>query len=92
MASTDDPLLQQFMIEMYALSNEPSIEIQISPLAAFALLAQLQLAFRHPENDGMTRIHAEEVARELQARVCIPGTALFEVAERGWHREFDQKR
>lgn len=84
-----DPLLQQFMNEMAQLSNEPSIDIQISPLAGFALIAQLQLAFRHPENQGITRFHAEEVARELQARICLPRTALYEVTERGWHREFD---
>lgn len=92
MVDKSDPLLQKFMQEMAQLSNEPSIEIQISPLACFCLLAQLQIAFRHPENDGMTRFHAEDVARELQGRVCVPGTALFEVAERGWHVEFDAKR
>lgn len=90
--SDDDTLLSRFGAEFNELSSETNLHLEISPLAAFTLLSQLQLAFRHPGNTGSARLLAEDIARQLQSSLCLPGSALHEIAERGWHREFDLGR
>lgn len=89
---SDDTLLSRFSTEFNELSTETNLHLEISPLAAFTLLSQLQLAFRHPGNTGSARLLAEDIARQLQKALCLPGSALHEIAERGWHQEFDLGR
>jgi hypothetical protein len=68
------------------LSNTNTIPLQISELAAFMLIAQLQLAFRHPNNIGESR----DVVREsIQPIVDYFTGDVREILERGFHPEFD---
>jgi hypothetical protein len=63
--------------------------LSLTPLEAWALLSQVQLACRHPENTGPTRAIAVQIARQFQRQIAGEG-ALARVAEEGWHTEFDQ--
>ncbi|MEH2377306.1 MAG: hypothetical protein V7K27_00110 [Nostoc sp.] len=68
------------------LSNTNTIPLLISELAAFMLIAQLQLAFRHPNNIGASR----DVVREsIQPIVDYFTGDVREILERGFHPEFD---
>ncbi|WP_334899754.1 hypothetical protein [Nostoc sp.] len=68
------------------LSNTNTIPLLISELAAFMLIAQLQLAFRHPNNIGGSR----DVVREsIQPIVDYFTGDAREILERGFHSEFD---
>ncbi|MDZ8083419.1 MAG: hypothetical protein RMX65_022805 [Nostoc sp. DedQUE01] len=70
------------------LSNLKTIPLVISEQAAFFIIAQLQLAFRHPNNIGASR----DVVREsIQPIVDYFVGDIREILERGFHPEFDVK-
>ncbi|OYD99814.1 hypothetical protein [Nostoc sp. 'Peltigera membranacea cyanobiont' 232] len=68
------------------LSNTNTIPLLISELAAFMLIAQLQLALRHPNNIGASR---DEVRESIQPIVDYFTGDVREILERGFHPEFD---
>lgn len=70
------------------LQTYPDIMLQLTPGEAWCLLAQLQLACRHPDNNGPSRKVAEEIARYLQTAVATT-PALAELAARGWDPTYD---
>lgn len=88
----DSEEARQFAGEFTALEKAPPILFELTPCEAFALTAQLQLALRHPANQGVSRQIVEQFIRTVQSQICTPGGALWRVMERGWHREFDVKR
>jgi hypothetical protein len=58
------------------------LTIEIGPFAAFVLVSQLQLAWRHPGNAGTdTGLMCEQIARQVQAAFA---PELRELLERGW--------
>lgn len=88
----DNEEARRFAGEFKALEKAPPIHLQLTPCEAFVLAAQLQLALRHPANQGASRQIVERFIRTVQGKICTPGGALRQVMERGWHREFDVKR
>jgi hypothetical protein len=90
MRSSSDPLFEQFRTEFAALvdAQEPII-LQLTPQEAWAVLCNIQLAARHPRNTGITRILGQAVAHRIQSAVATT-PALKEIAERGWHPQFDK--
>lgn len=68
------------------LSNSNTIPIVISEQAAFFIIAQLQLAFRHPNNIGASR---DTVRETIQPIVDYFTGDVREIIERGFHPEFD---
>lgn len=68
------------------LSNINTIPLLISEQAAFMLIAQLQLAFRHPNNIGASR---DVVRKSIQPIVDYFTGDVGEILERGFHPEFD---
>lgn len=88
----NDPLEAQFIQEFAALAKRAErISLEIRSLDAWILLSQLQLALRHPENNGPSADKARQIARRLQSLVAPTG-ALKIVAERGWDTYFDVPR
>lgn len=80
---------QQFEQEFSDLiAQRQAIELRISPLEAWCVMAQIQLALRHPNNTGIARMYAEIVARQLQSAIAIT-PALAQIAEMGWCPTFD---
>lgn len=73
------------------LSELPPILIQINPDTGFFLLAQLQLALRHPGNTGNGAQTIRQFAIGLQERLTELCPEVGDVLEKGWHPEFDQK-
>jgi hypothetical protein len=78
----------QFAEEFAKISNIPSIDLKISPLAAWCLITQIQLAARHPQNTGIMSEHARDIANSLVSRLSLSKT-LSNVIEKGWHKEYD---
>lgn len=76
--------------ELKNLGNEPTIDIRISPLAAWCLIAQIQLALRHPANNGTTGQHAKDIALALQSRIGM-SEAMQQFTNKGWNKEYDAK-
>jgi hypothetical protein len=65
------------------------VNIVTDRTTAICVIANIQLATRHPENVGPSRKIAEEFARELQARLIIDHPELEDVLEAGWNPAYD---
>ena len=81
-------LLDQLKQEWVRFTDADEIPIAIHPLAAFALISQVQLALRHPQNTGWNASEAENLARTLQT-IFPPDSAFYKVLEMGWSSQFD---
>ena len=73
------------------LEDAEPILLQITPDGAFMLLAQLQLALRHPANRGEAAEVIKHLAVELQQRIVERVPEVQSVLDAGWHPECDQK-
>lgn len=82
----DADLFRDFSADFRSLRERPDIRIALPATAAWVVMAQLQLALRHPDNGGETAAIARRFARELQRAVAIT-PALHAVAEQGWGPE-----
>lgn len=65
------------------------IRLELNPAAAFAVLANLQLAARHPGNNGPS----VKIARGVADRIAdhFDGPISREVIRQGWDPSFDVK-
>ena len=89
MTPEDVELRQRFEAELRHLcSTKPCIELVIRPQDAWLILSFLQLALRHPTvRQFPTVARVEEIAHRIQELVAPAGSALDEVAQRGWLSE-----
>lgn len=81
---------EQLKEELKQLSNEPSIDIKISPLAAWCLITQIQLALRFPNNVDSPAQHARDIANAIQSRIPM-SDAMQNFINLGWSKEYDAK-
>ena len=65
------------------------VNISIDGLTAFMLIAQLQLALRHPSNTGETADKVREIVVNLQNQLQTRSPDLKPILDKGWHPEFD---
>jgi hypothetical protein len=88
MESQDRGLFERFGEEFKALKGKPFI-LETTALHAWLIMAQLQLALRHPQNKGPSSNMVREICNKIIEVVAPPGTALREVADRGWDTKYD---
>lgn len=89
-ADTKDAELKKKFAEQYkALVGRPFL-LETNCETAWTLIAQVQLALRHPDNKGPSAFHARNVIQQMIETLCPEGTALREVAERGWNPAYDK--
>lgn len=85
----DYELFKRFVEEFRSLnSNHPGLILYLTPLECWYLLGQLQLACRHPRNNGRSRQYAKNLALALQLEIAST-PALNTVASRGWNSLYD---
>lgn len=65
------------------------LDIRINGLVAWMVLAQLQLASRHPFNDRQSLGYAVQFARALEREIA-PAGPLARLAEMGWNPAYDR--
>lgn len=53
------------------------------------LISQVQLATRHPGNNGTVRMIAEHFCRELQEVISTFAPDLNDIMEKGWNPDYD---
>lgn len=82
----DDAVMQA----LRELSTRPAVKLEISPLLAFFLLSQLQLAFRHPLNTGKSQAEVRGFFDGLRSGVAPVGGVLDRVIEMGFDEQFDR--
>lgn len=86
MSDFDDRVLQE-LVKIKGLR----VELELDGVQAFMLIAQLQLALRHPANQGDAATLAVVVAKKLQDRIA-PNGLLREVINMGWDPAKDEPR
>lgn len=73
----------------FDISNKHVATIDFDLVTAVCIVAQLQLASRHPKNTGPSRDVAEEFARTLQAHIAEVAPENAAIMEMGWNPDFD---
>jgi hypothetical protein len=85
----DQTLVDAYMDELKWLIHETcTTTIEIDRMTALAIIGQIQLASRHPENTGWNRDRAIVVAKQLQT-LFNPESAIAKMLETGWNPTFD---
>jgi len=87
----DPAELAAFSAAFDAMCRDPQpIVLELSKALAWILMAQLQLALRHPANTGATALQARGLAERLQQLVAGDSPILLLVAEKGWRPALDE--
>lgn len=70
-------------------AEKVTFDVNIDIGMALSVIAQLQLAARHPNNLGLSRVKAEKFARLVQAAITKHSAAVGDVLESGWDPSHD---
>jgi hypothetical protein len=81
------PQLEAALMELF--KDPQLVELEMSKTLAWQLCSVIQLACRHPHFTGTTRWATQQFAREVLAALCANNNDLRQLAEMGWHKQFD---
>jgi len=76
-------------LALHQIEALPNVKIEVGPIDALCLLSVIQLALRHPRNDGPASKVAREFARRLQDYLSV-GDEIRELCEKGWDPKWDE--
>jgi len=79
--------VQDALLELF--KDPQPIEWRLTKSMAWQLMSAIQLACRHPGFKGSVRDTTESMARHLQDALCANDNDLRQLAEMGWHQQFD---
>jgi len=82
-----NPKAQLALVELF--KDPQQVQFEISKALALQLCSVIQLACRHPGFIGPTRKNTESFAREVLQSLCANNNDLRQLAEMGWHKQFD---
>ena len=85
------PLLEQASAQLADLRTKPPIPVEITAEAAMVLISQLQLALRHPQNQGEGSRHARLFIQGLRRRIAKPGDPLDRLIGMGFEEQYDEE-
>lgn len=88
----EESFLAQFKDELADMQSRNLLVLHISPVVLWAVVSQLQLAMRHPENQGPTADMARFFIGMVASDIAPPGTARAEMLRRGFAPEADPVR
>lgn len=69
--------------------SAPTMQLEVTPYEMFAVLAQIQLACRHPKNVGPSREVAERVVRGWEEILAERVPQIARYAAAGWDPALD---
>lgn len=76
-------------MQEFNISNQHVATVDFDLVTAVCVIAQLQLASRHPKNNGPSRELAEVFARTLQQKIAEVAPENAAIMEMGWNPDFD---
>jgi hypothetical protein len=68
----------------------PPVKFELNMVLTVGLIGQLQLAFRHPANNGPTREMIEKLVRDLIEQIDPARTEVYEFLMMGFNPEMDE--
>lgn len=68
---------------------DATFDISIDGVTAVTLIGQLQLASRHPANNGPSVKYSIEFAKQLQTLVSEKFPNASAILEMGWDKDYD---
>ncbi|AFZ15578.1 hypothetical protein Cri9333_4809 (plasmid) [Crinalium epipsammum PCC 9333] len=80
------PLQELYTQELEALKDAPPVPLYIDKLTALAIINNIQLALKQPENKGWSAESGKAIALQLQ-ELFSPNSAIYQVLEMGWNTE-----
>lgn len=85
----NDELWDRFVREFSMSVMAELVAFEFTRFDLFCLIAQVQLAGRHPQNTGDSRERVENLIRAMVVGANFP-PACMDVIERGWNQAFDE--
>ena len=82
-------LQELYTQELEALIDAPPVPLYIDKLTALAIINNIQLALKQPENTGWSAESGKAIALQLQ-ELFSPDSAIYQVLEMGWNAEYQQ--
>ena len=76
-------------IDAIAKLKDLPVNISTDGLTIFMMIAQLQLALRHPSNNGESADRVRSLVVDLQNQLQTRSPDLKPILDKGWHPEFD---
>lgn len=84
----DEKIITQLSQEIEELAKKPNISLDISPLAAWSLILQIQLAGRHPANQNWMFDRVKQFVHQMESALQLSDW-LKEYISKGWNPELD---
>ena len=75
--------------DLELLEQAPMTQLMISGLDMLCLLGVIQLALRHPGNNGPSSQVAQVFAEELEKRIVAASPGFKELCAAGWNSKYD---
>jgi len=85
----DEKTIKQLDQELRELVKKPDFLVQISPIAAWCLIVQIQLAARHPFNKSWMFDHVKNLAHQMISELELSDW-LKKYTNNGWNPELDR--
>jgi hypothetical protein len=90
MVTQENDLYKRFSEEFKTLCEDKQpVILELTKKQAWMLMCEVQLALRHPNNNGPSAKVSKEVAELLQEQIATT-PALAELARRGWETKYDE--
>ncbi len=84
-----ETLLNKATAKLKAKCDEPVV-LKINHQVAVGIISQLQLAFRHPANVGLTREMTERLVRDWIEQLDPEHTEVYQLLMMGFDEKFDR--
>lgn len=88
-AMSETERVKRLAAELGQLQSAGSLNLEVSPIDGFALVACLQLAWRHPRLSLSQRTLIESFAHQLQG-MFARSPVVAQMLEMGWDRSQDE--
>lgn len=84
-------VVNRYMAAVGRLDKHEPLQLELKPSTVLLLVAQLQLALRHPQNTGPSAVRMRELAHWLEEQIERLEPDLQPILELGWDPDYDQE-
>lgn len=74
-------------VVMEYMEGQPPILLEVDVQTALLVIGNLQLALRHPANNGAGALAILQFVKDLQERIAPVGSPIHDIMEEGWNAQ-----